>query len=121
MVRSIVGRFLEHSRIYYFENGGGEGEQIYISSADWMPRNLYERVEVLCPIVDPGLKQRMKDEILAAYLADNTKSRFMDANGEYTRLPPCKDQKLFGAYSYVIARPAGHAAVEVPEPARLPP
>src|SRR5229473_8254277 len=120
VVRSIVGRFLEHSRIYYFENGGRESDQLYISSADWMPRNLYERVEVLCPIEDPGLKQRMKDEILAAYLADNTKSRFMDPNGEYTRLPRRKDQKLFGAQDYLIARAEGTAAVEIPEPAMLP-
>src|SRR5579863_8849415 len=78
-VRSIVGRFLEHSRIYYFGNGGEE--EIYIGSADWMPRNLYERVEVLCPVTDPVLQQRIKDEILAAYMADNTKARFMDRNG----------------------------------------
>ncbi|HZS26681.1 MAG TPA: polyphosphate kinase 1, partial [Candidatus Angelobacter sp.] len=73
VVRSVVGRLLEHSRIFYFENGGNE--EIYISSADWMPRNLYERVEVLCPILDESLKQRMKNEILAAYMADNVKSR----------------------------------------------
>src|SRR5438046_9799750 len=68
-VRSIVGRFLEHTRIFYFENAGDE--EIYISSADWMPRNLYERVEVMCPVLDLSLRQRIKDEVLAAYLADN--------------------------------------------------
>src|SRR5229473_922496 len=60
IVRSVVGRFLEHSRIFYFENAGDD--EIYISSADWMPRNLYERVEVMCPLLDPVLKQRAKDE-----------------------------------------------------------
>src|SRR5205085_11330992 len=65
-VRSIVGRFLEHTRIFYFENAGDE--EIYISSADWMPRNLYERVEVMCPVLDLSLLQRIKDEVLAAYL-----------------------------------------------------
>src|SRR5208283_1312088 len=68
-VRSIVGRFLEHSRIFYFENGGKH--EIYLGSADWMPRNLYERVEVLFPLKDEHLRQRICDEILPAYLADN--------------------------------------------------
>ncbi len=63
----------------------------------------------------------MKDEIRAAYLADNTKSRFMEPNGEYTRLPRRKEQKLFGAQDYLIARAEGTAAVEIPEPAMLPP
>ncbi len=61
-VRSIVGRFLEHSRIFYFENGGNT--DIYLGSADWMPRNLYERVEVMFPIKDPALRKRIFDEIL---------------------------------------------------------
>jgi len=61
VVRSIVGRLLEHTRIFYFENGGDD--EVYISSADWMPRNLYERVEVLCPVLDPNLKQRLKSEV----------------------------------------------------------
>ena len=56
-VRSIVGRFLEHSRIFYFENGGEP--EVYLGSADWMPRNLYERVEVLFPLRDPALKERI--------------------------------------------------------------
>ena len=66
-VRSIVGRYLEHSRIYYFGNGGEE--EIYIGSADWMPRNLYERVEVLVPLRDEMIRQRVRQEILDAYLA----------------------------------------------------
>src|SRR6201987_118509 len=65
-VRSIVGRFLEHSRIYYFGNGGEE--EVYIGSADWMPRNLYERVEVLTPLKDPMARDRVRYEILEAYL-----------------------------------------------------
>src|SRR5437899_9290933 len=65
-VRSTVGRFLEHSRIFYFANGGDE--QVYLSSADWMPRNLYERVELMSPVTDPAHMQRIRDEILAAYL-----------------------------------------------------
>src|SRR6266404_427600 len=101
VVRSIVGRFLEHSRIFYFENGGED--QVFIASSDWMPRNLYERVEVLCPLLDPVLQQRVKDEVLAACLADNVKARFMDSNGRYTRLPRRKNQKPFSSQDFLIA------------------
>src|SRR5215469_5967375 len=82
-VRSIVGRFLEHSRIYYFANGGEE--VIYIGSADWMPRNLYERVEVLVPLRDEMLRQRVRHEILDAYLADNRKARILRKDESYIR------------------------------------
>ena len=70
-VRSIVGRFLEHSRIFHFANGGEE--EVYLSSADWMPRNLYERVEVMFPLKDALNRERVRHEILDAYLADNVK------------------------------------------------
>ena len=80
-VRSIVGRFLEHSRIYYFANDGNE--EIYIGSADWMPRNLYERVEVLVPLRDEMLRQRVRHEILDAYLADNRKARILLKDATY--------------------------------------
>jgi polyphosphate kinase len=82
-VRSIVGRFLEHSRIYYFENGGDP--EVYLGSADWMPRNLHERVEVLFPLKNPLLRDRVVHEILAAYLADNVKARFLQKDGRYLR------------------------------------
>jgi polyphosphate kinase len=84
-VRSIVGRFLEHSRIFYFENAGAP--EIYLGSSDWMPRNLYERVEVLFPIYDPLLVERICKEILPAYLADNRKARILGSDGIYTRAP----------------------------------
>jgi polyphosphate kinase len=80
-VRSIVGRFLEHSRIYYFANDGEE--EIYMGSADWMPRNLYERVEVLVPLRDEMLRQRVRHEILDAYLADNRKARVLLRDATY--------------------------------------
>ena len=83
-VRSIVGRFLEHSRIYYFENGGDR--EVYLGSADWMPRNLYERVELLFPVKDEELCQRLCNEILPAYLADTQKARVLGSDGVYTRL-----------------------------------
>jgi polyphosphate kinase len=82
-VRSIVGRFLEHSRIFCFANGGKE--EIYCGSADWMPRNLAERCEVLFPVTQADLHKRLRDEILAAYLADNTKARLLQPDGEYVR------------------------------------
>jgi polyphosphate kinase len=82
-VRSIVGRFLEHSRIFYFENGGNP--DIYLGSADWMPRNLYERVEVLFPVKDAAIRERVSGEILGAYLSDTRKARFLRSDGTYVR------------------------------------
>ena len=114
-VRSIVGRFLEHTRIFYFENAGDE--EIYISSADWMPRNLYERVEVMCPVLDLSLRQRIKDEVLAAYLADNIKSRFLQRNGNYVHPPRRKGQPGFSAQDFLISVAEGVAgASAIPEP-----
>jgi polyphosphate kinase len=84
-VRSIVGRFLEHSRIFCFANGGRE--EIYCGSADWMPRNLVERCEVMFPVTQSDLHKRLREEILAAYLADNTKARLLQPDGEYVRAP----------------------------------
>ena len=82
-VRSIVGRFLEHSRMYYFRNGGEE--QVYLGSADLMTRNLDRRVEVVTPVLDPQSKNYLKDTVLAAYLRDNVKARVMNSDGTYER------------------------------------
>jgi polyphosphate kinase len=82
-VTSIVGRFLEHSRIYYFRNAGEE--EIYLGSADLMPRNLDRRVEVVFPVREPKLIRHLRDQILATYLADTVKARHMHANGTYAR------------------------------------
>jgi len=83
-VRSIVGRFLEHSRIFYFGNGGDP--EVYLGSADWMPRNLYERVELLFPVKDEALRERLSKEILPAYLEDAQKARILGPDGVYTRV-----------------------------------
>jgi polyphosphate kinase len=83
-VRSVVGRFLEHSRIFYFANDGEE--EVYIGSADWMPRNLNRRVEVVCPINDPKLRRYLKDEVLQAYLRDNANARELRPSGKYERV-----------------------------------
>lgn len=81
-VRSVVGRFLEHSRVFYFENGGEP--DVYLGSADWMPRNLYERVEVMFPVRAASLRERVT-EILRAYLKDTAKSRRLQSDGNYVR------------------------------------
>jgi polyphosphate kinase len=85
-VTSVVGRFLEHSRIYYFRNGGDE--RIYLGSADLMPRNLDRRVEILFPIQDPALIRQLRDQVLGTYLADNQRARLMLPDGAYRRLAP---------------------------------
>jgi polyphosphate kinase len=82
-VISIVGRFLEHSRIYYFHNGGEE--EVYIGSADLMPRNISRRVEVLTPVQDKRHVRHLRDKVLATYLADVRKARFLTASGSYVR------------------------------------
>lgn len=82
-VRSITGRFLEHSRIYYFYNEGQE--DIYLSSADWMPRNLIRRVELLFPVEDPDCKARVM-EVLNVELEDTVRSHFLDSDGSYHKL-----------------------------------
>jgi len=88
-VRSIVGRFLEHSRVYWFANGGRS--EIYCASADWMERNLLRRIEVCFPIIDPELAQRVYAEALENYLADNTQAWLLHADGTYERATPGED------------------------------
>jgi polyphosphate kinase len=83
-VRSIVDRFLEHSRLFYFANGGKE--EIYCGSADWMPRNFFRRVEVIFPVEDKTIKARLRDEILLAALRDNVKARIMQSDGTHRRV-----------------------------------
>jgi len=111
-VRSIVGRFLEHSRIFYFANGGQE--EVYLGSADWMPRNLYERVEVIFPLKDTFLRERIKHEILDSYLADNVKSRMLKRDGTYVRSwqaqgkrKPPTGTAAFSAQDFLIALAEG--------------
>ncbi len=89
-VTSIVDRFLEHSRVYYFENGGDP--EVFIGSADWMDRNLLRRVEVVFPVEQPDLKARLIDEVLAISLADNVKARELQPDGSYKRVQPAAGQ-----------------------------
>jgi polyphosphate kinase len=85
-VRSIIGRFLEHTRVFFFLAGGAE--DIYLSSADWMGRNFFRRIELCFPVLDPALKRRVIREGLQAYLDDNCQAWTMDTDGVYTRLRP---------------------------------
>jgi len=82
-VRSIVGRFLEHSRIYYFENGCAP--DVFLGSADWMPRNFFRRIEVVFPIEDGRLRERLINEVLKLNLDDNVKARRLASDGSYSR------------------------------------
>jgi len=100
-VTSIVGRFLEHSRIYYFYNGGAE--EIYLGSADMMLRNIDHRVEVLFPIQEAHLVRHLRDEVLDIYLGDNVKARRLQADGSYLRLAPAEQERPLNAQAWLLA------------------
>jgi polyphosphate kinase len=116
-VHSVVGRFLEHSRLYYFLNGGDE--QVFMGSADLMTRNIDHRVEVIAPIENPGIVRHICDEILPVYLADTAKTRQMTSTGAYIRRKPADGKKALNAQEWLLknnrkrasggkpARPAG--------------
>jgi polyphosphate kinase len=106
-VRSIIGRFLEHSRVFYFRTGNDES--LYLSSADWMNRNMLRRVEVAWPVEDPVLRQRVIDECLVAYLHDTEDAWNMNADGHYSRAMPAKPRRVAGkpASSSAIAKGQG--------------
>ncbi len=99
-VRSIVGRFLEHSRIFHFRNDGAN--DIYLASADWMNRNLFRRIEVAFPVLDKALKRRVIDEGLKPYLKDNLNAWELDSDGRYHRRKPSARQQPFEAQSYLM-------------------
>jgi polyphosphate kinase len=110
-VFSIVDKFLEHSRIFYFENAGNP--EVFLGSADWMPRNFFRRIELLFPIEDPRLKTRIVDEILRILLSDNVKARQLQADGSYARVAPAdgelpiRSQIIFQSLARGSARESG--------------
>jgi polyphosphate kinase len=106
-VRSIVGRFLEHSRIFYFENGGTP--KLFLGSADWMPRNFLRRVEIIFPIEEPALRERIVKQILAAQLADNVKATVLSSDGTYSRVPMRKDSAQHSSQMEFMALALGEA------------
>ena len=116
-VRSIVGRFLEHSRIFYFENGGAP--KVFLGSADWMPRNFFRRIEVVFPVEDPALRERIVTQILALQLADNTKASLLAPDGTYARPARKKDADLRGSQVEFMALALGEKKTRrAPRPAK---
>jgi polyphosphate kinase len=101
-VRSIIGRFLEHSRVFYFRDG--EEESLYLSSADWMNRNMVRRVELAWPVTDPVQRQRVVDECLVAYLHDNVDAWDLGADGKYTLTQRTRQAAAHGAQNALMAR-----------------
>jgi polyphosphate kinase len=116
-VISIVDKFLEHSRIFYFENAGES--EVLLSSADWMPRNFFRRIEVMFPVEDPRLKNRLTGELLQVVLNDNVKARQLQADGSYSRLVPSegqpgvRSQTIFQALARESARDASDSAFKI--------
>ena len=100
-VRSVIGRFLEHSRVFYFQAGAQEA--LYLSSADWMNRNMMRRVEVAWPVADPVLRQRLVEECLQAYLHDQRDAWLMQPDGRYTAVSPTRGQSG-GAQQWLMQR-----------------
>jgi polyphosphate kinase len=104
-VRSIVGRFLEHSRVYWFANDGAP--ELYCASADWMERNLMRRIEVGVPILQPELARRVYDETLDNYLRDNTQAWILGSDGRYTRSHPARGEAPHSAQQALLAAYSG--------------
>lgn len=99
-VRSIVGRFLEHHRIFYFENDGEN--ELYISSADWLDRNFFRRVETCVPIEDSELKLQVFQHGLEVYLKDNINAWQLNNDGSYSQISPAKDEAPFSSQKYLL-------------------
>ncbi len=102
-VRSVIGRFLEHTRVFYF--AWGVHEHVYLSSADWMSRNMLRRVELAWPVTDAALRQQIIDECLVAYLHDDRDAWSQQRDGRY--LPPPHPQTGLGAQQALMQRYAG--------------
>ena len=101
-VISVVGRFLEHSRVFYFRNGGDE--EVFLGSADLMPRNLNRRVEILFPVLDRGILRRLRDEILDVYLRDDLKARRLLPDGTWEHLWPADGAEGLNAQEWFVAQ-----------------
>jgi polyphosphate kinase len=102
-VKSIVGRFLEHSRLYWFRNGGGDDQEMLVGSADLMPRNLDHRVEVLFPVRDRALLGALRDDVMLVGLHDNTKSWELDRSGSYRKVEPVEGENPISMQDYLMA------------------
>jgi polyphosphate kinase len=107
-VVSLVGRFLEHSRLYYFQNQGDE--ELYMGSADLMPRNLDHRVEALVPVQDAGMRTYLRDDILEGYLRDTANAADLQPDGSYRRVEPAAGQPAFSIWSQLLEKAAMETA-----------
>jgi polyphosphate kinase len=107
-LRNIVGRFLEHARIYYFENGGHP--LVFCGSADWMPRNFFRRVEMVFPVEDPELRRRIIQDVLPIELRDNYDARVLQPDGKYVPVPRASNEEPFCAQKYFMAAASLRAA-----------
>ncbi|HKA60364.1 MAG TPA: polyphosphate kinase 1 [Gemmatimonadales bacterium] len=108
-VMSIVDRFLEHSRVFYFSNGGNP--EVFLASADWMPRNFVRRIEVMFPVEDAQLKARILDRILPTILGDNVKARLQNSDGSYRRVTPAEAQTTVRSQTVLHSLARGSAQV----------
>ena len=111
-VRSIVGRYLEHVRAFYFHNDGGE-PAVYAGSADWMPRNFFRRIEVVFPLLDPALRRWVTDELFAIELQDNESARILTPGGAYLKPERAPDAPAFVSQHYYLASAAQRAQATV--------
>jgi polyphosphate kinase len=112
-VSSVVGRFLEHSRCFSF--GVGEDEEIYISSADWMPRNFYRRVELLVPVLDEKAREKIRQEVLEPIVKDNCRARDLQPDGTYVRRVPAAGESPFDSQQSLLERLARRGLRAVPD------
>jgi polyphosphate kinase len=103
-VISVVGRFLEHSRVYWFRHGGDGGDQdrVYLGSADLMQRNLDRRVEVIFPVEDERIAAHLRDVVLPAYLRDTVNARELGADGVWRKIEPKRGQERFDVQSWLL-------------------
>ena len=101
-MRSVIGRFLEHSRVFYFRSG--KADEVYLSSADMMNRNMLRRIELAWPVLDPAVRQRVIDECLVPYMRDSQDAWDMDEHGNYTPAPPGAGGQRHGAQASLMAR-----------------
>src|SRR5262244_2080996 len=115
-VCSVVGRFLEHSRCFSF--GVGEEEEIYISSADWMPRNFYRRVELMVPVLDDKAKEKIRQEVFEPMLKDNCRARDLTKDGEYVRRTPPQGDAAYDSQQTLLDRLARRGLHAVPHDSR---
>jgi polyphosphate kinase len=109
-VRSIVGRFLEHSRIYYFLNGGEE--EMYIGSGDLMERNLDRRVEVISPVQDAAIKRHLRDVVLEALLSDTHRSWELQTDGNYVRVRAAEGVETLNAQQFLLDWYSKHSSIQ---------